>query len=82
MSKNINQQITQDTAFMELTQKEAHLIKILRNIAYGEFTIIKQANAYTVAKVVQSIKLDDDPSRHVTVRDSRNIGIPEDSVQQ
>lgn len=71
----------QESVFLELSQKEAHLIKIIRNIAYGDITIKKQANAYIIATVNQSIKLEDDPKKHITIRDSRNIGIPDDSIQ-
>ena len=76
-----NDNIQPDTFFLELSQKEAHLIKILRNIAYGDVTIKKQSNAYVIATVNQSIKLEDDPKKQITVRDSRNIGIPDDPVQ-
>lgn len=70
-----------ETNFLELTQKEIHLIKIIRNIAYGEITIKKQANSYIIATVNQSIKLEDDPKKHITVRDTRNVGIPDVSIQ-
>lgn len=70
-----------DTVFLELSQKEAHLIKIIRNIAYGDITIKKQANVYVIATINQSIRLEDDPKKQITVRDSRNIGIPDVSIQ-
>ncbi len=70
-----------ENILFELSQKEVHLIKILRNIAYGDVTIKKQANSYVVATVNQSIKLEADPKNHVIVRDVRNIGIPDAPIQ-
>lgn len=77
MAINTNTYEKSVLTLMELTGKEAHLIKILRNMAFGEFTVTKQNNNYTIAKVLQSIKLEEDPRKHIIVRDQRNIGYEE-----
>ena len=77
MTENI-EAIPEKGVLLELDGKEAHFIKIIRSLAYGEFTIVKRNNKYITVKIHQSIKLEDDPEKHITVRDRLNFGSEDD----
>jgi len=77
MTDNI-EAIPKKGVLLELDGKEAHFIKIIRSLAFGEFTITKRNNKYITVRINQSIKLEDDPEKHITVRDRGNFGFEED----